>query len=384
MSLQIRMRTKKILIRISSIAMLALLFSCNKQQEKKPQRKILQQAVFASGYLEQEDEYMIAATADGTIQELNIREGDNINAGQILVRIKSDVPDTQLQEAQVVYNDARQNTAANAPQLSQIQSQINLAKTQLSQDKINYQRYADLRKKNSVSQLEFEKAEMQYKSSQSNVQVLEKNYRQVKDALKLNADRSLQQVKTQQAVLSEYSIKADKAGIVLDVLKKKGELVRKGEVVAKIGSGRHILKLFIAEDDITKLSVGQEAIVQMNNYPDTTFTATITKILPAFDQSQQSYIAEAIFVNPPQLLLSGTQLQANIKQRGTKKVLVIPSSAVIRSKYVQLKTGEEKEVKTGQKMGNWIEIKSGLTENDIILLPKGKHKKEGVTMPGSE
>jgi len=183
--------------------------------------------------------------------------------------------------------------------------------------------------------------------------------------------------------LDDYGIKADKAGIVLDVMKKKGELVRKGDVIAKIGSGRHMLKLFIAEDDITKLSIGLEAIVQMNNYPDTTFTAVITKILPAFDQSQQSYIAEAIFKNPPQLLLSGTQLQANIKQQGAKNVLVIPASAVIRSKYVQLKNGEEKEITTGQKLGSYIEVKAGLTENDVILLPKGK-KEDGITIPGTE
>jgi membrane fusion protein, macrolide-specific efflux system len=384
MSFQTEMRTKKILKGIPSIALLALSLSCNKQQETKPQRKVIQQAIFASGFLEQEDEYVIAATADGTIQELNIREGNNISAGQMLVRIKSDVSLTQLHEAQVVYADARQNASASAPQLSQIQSQISLAKAQLTHDKINYERYADLRKKSSVSQLEFEKAELQYKISRSNVQVLEKNYRQVEGALRLNAARSLQQVKTQQAALSEYSMKADKAGIVLDVLKKKGELVRKGEVIAKIGSGRHILKLFIAEDDITKLSVGLEAVIQMNNYPDTTFTASITKILPAFDQSQQSYIAEAILSNPPRLLLSGTQLQANIKQQGAKKVLVIQSSAIIRSKYVLLKNGEEKEVRTGQKMGNWIEVKSGLTEDDIILLPNGKNKTEGITMPGSE
>lgn len=360
------------------------LLSCSRQQEITPQHKTIQQAVFASGKLEQENEYIISAAADGTILELSIREGDYISKGQLLVRIDSDVSSTQLQEAQVVYNDAKQNSSSNAPQLEQIKSQINQSKNQLDLDKINYQRYADLRSKNSVSQLEYEKTELQYKASQNSLQVLEKSYKQAQDALQLNADRSLQQVKTQQAILNDYSIQADKDGIVLEVLKKKGELVRKGEVIAKIGSGKNTLKLFIAEDDITKLSIGQEAIVQMNNYPDTTFTASITKILPAFDQAEQSFTAEASFVNPPQLLLSGTQLQANIKQQGTKKVLVIPSEALIRGKYVELKNGEEKEIKTGQKSGSWVEVKQGLTEKDIILLPKGNNKEQDVAKPVTE
>ncbi len=278
------MKTNKIIVGLFFLPMFGLL-SCNSQEETTPQLKIIQQAIFASGHLEQEDEYIISATADGTIRELSIHEGDYISKGQLLVRIDSDISNTQLQEAQIVYNDAKQNSSANAPQLEQIKSQINQSKTQLNLDKINYQRYVDLRKKNSVSQLEYEKAELQYKASQSNLQVLEKSYKQAQDALQLNADRSLQQVKTQQAILNDYNIQADKEGIVLEVLKKKGELVRKGEVIAKIGSGKNILKLFIAEDDIAKLSIGQEAIVQMNNYPDTTFTASITKILPVFDET---------------------------------------------------------------------------------------------------
>lgn len=359
------------------------LYACNGKQETQPVRKSLQQAVFASGHLEQEDEYVIAATAEGTIRELNMREGDNLTAGQILVGIKSDVANAQLQEARIVYGDARKNAAPDAPQLSQLRSQIGLAKAQFDQDQLNYERYTALRNKNSVSQLEFEKAALQYKTSQSNLVSLEKNYSQVQDALRLNADKSQQQVKTQQAILSDYEISSDKPGIVLDVLKKRGELVRKGEVIARIGSGGHIMKLFIAEDDITRLSTGQRAIVQMNNYPDTTFAATITRILPAFDQTAQSYIVEAVFVSPPPLQLSGTQLQANIIQEGSRPVLVIPSAALVRGQFVQMKDGKERAIRTGQKAGSWVEVKAGLTEKDIILLPEDKNKKQGVEIPGT-
>lgn len=358
--------------------------ACNSPQETRPVRKSLRQAVFASGHLEQENEYVIAATAEGTITELYMREGDRIGAGQILVRIKSDVPSTQLRDARIVYNDARKNAAPGAPQLSQLEAQIAVARAQFDQDRINYERYTALRSKNSASQLELEKAQLTYKTSHSNLVALEQNYSQVQDALRLNAARSLQQVKTQQAILSEYETTTDHPGIVLDVLKKKGELVRKGEIIARIGSGRHIVKLFIAEDDITRLGLGQRAIIQMNNYPDTTFTATITRILPAFDQTAQSYSAEAEFVDLPPLLLSGTQLQANIMQDGVRSVLVIPSAALVRGQFVRMRDGEERAIRTGQKVGSWVEVKAGLTEKDIILLPQDdKDAKQGVELPGN-
>lgn len=358
--------------------------SCSKEEAIHPVRKTVKQAVFASGYLEQEDEYVIAATVDGTISELTIREGDSVSIDQQLLHIKSDAPNTLLREAELVYDDARRNLRTDSPQLAQIQAQIALAKEQFREDKLNYERYEKLRKSNSVSQLELEKALLQYQASESNLLSLEKNYQQVRQNLQLNADKSLEHVKNQQAILNEYTVRASKAGIVLEVNKKQGELVRKGEVIARIGSGKHRLKLFIAEDDVTKLQIGQLAIIQMNNYPDKTFTAKITRIHPAFDQSEQSYIAEALFLNPPPLLLTGTQLQANIQQEGTRKILVIPVAALLRGKYVKMSDGTERAVKTGQQIGEWIELKSGLTEKDLILLSGENDGTEGMQLPGSE
>lgn len=371
---------------LSTVFLILSISACDEAQTTvAPLYKTLQQSVFASGHLAQEDEYVIAATAEGIIQELNIREGDRVKQGSLLLRIKSEVLNTQLQDALAVHNDAVQNAQVFSPQLQQLQTQINLAKTQLEQDRLNYERYRDLRSKNSASQLELDKAEMMYKASSSNVQVLEKNFQQAQDALALNAKRSLLQVKTQQALLNEYNIRADKAGVVVNVYKKKGELVRKGEIIARIGSGPYLLKLFIAEEDITKVSIGQKLSVQMNNYPDTLFSAHLSKILPAFDQSQQSYLAEAVFEQVPPLLLSGTQLQVNIDLQDNKKILVIPSRALIRGQFVQLKDGGEKRIKVGQKLGKWVEIKAGLTTDDRIVLPKGNpEEEEGLSFPGAE
>lgn len=366
------------------IAVFTSFTACNTQQEVRVERRQLQQAVFASGHLEQEDEYVIAPSIDGTIQNITVREGDNVSSGQLLVTIKSDVQNSHLQEAQLIYEDAKRSTSAGSPQLSQLESQIAMTDVELDIARHNYERYKTLANKNSVSKSELEKAELQLSQSQTNLEILQKNYKQLKESLQLNVSRSLQQLNAQQATLAEYSVKAQKECTVLEVSKKEGELVKKGEHVLKMGSGKFKLKLFIAEEDITRLNLGQEVLVQMNNYPDTTFQAKITRILPAFDQVSQSYIAEAEFTRAPPMLLSGTQLQVNIKQSGTRSVLVIPTSALVRGHYVQLQDGKEKQIKTGQKLDNWIEVKVGLQEGEVILLPKSNTKKQGVQLPGTE
>ena len=360
------------------------LFSCGNKNEIKPVRKNIKEAVFASGQITQDDEYVVSANADGTILELPVKEGDSIKAGSFLARIKSDVQNAQVEESKLVYTDAIKNASPASPQLLQIQAQTDQAETQLALDKLNYERYLELRKSNSVSPLELENAELKYKASQNNLKVLEKSYKEAADALQLNAQRSRAQLNAQQDILNNYTLTADKPGNVINVYKKKGELVRKGEVIARIGSGPYILKLYVAEEDIVKVRPGQEAAISLNTYPDSSFTARITKILPAFNETEQSYVAEAQFINPPGIILSGTQLQANILTGVKKDVLLIPINAMVKDNAVMLKNGTERKIVTGKKYGNLIEVKSGLTENDIIKVPKAKENKKSGDMMQAE
>ncbi|GAB3800635.1 efflux RND transporter periplasmic adaptor subunit [Spirosoma humi] len=344
-----------------------VLAACHNPEKTTPQRKTIDEAVFASGHLEQENEYVVAANVDGTLQQLSIKEGDLVLAGAVLAHIKSDVPANQLTEAKLVYTDAARNASPQSPQLSQLRVQIDQANTQLEQDRTNWQRYKTLRASNSVSQLDLEKAELQYKASTSALDILKKNYQELERSLKLQAATSRTQVNRQQSLLADYQVKATRPGQVLTVYKKEGELVRKGEIIARIGSGASVMKLFVAEEDIAKIKLGQSASVQLNTYPDSIFKAQLSKIYPAFDESQQSYVVEAQLLQPPAVLFSGTQLQANVVTGTRHNVLVIPAPYLSKGKYVTLESGDQKAIVTGYKSKDWVEVRSGISDKDVIL-----------------
>ena len=96
-----------------------------------------------------------------------------------------------------------------------------------------------------MSQLEFEKIELQYKASQNNLTALEKNYKEIQNTLQLNLERSLAQLNTQKSLIQDYKITTEASGTVINVFKKQGELVRRGEAIARIGRGAYVIKLFI-------------------------------------------------------------------------------------------------------------------------------------------
>jgi multidrug efflux pump subunit AcrA (membrane-fusion protein) len=356
-------------ILLLAFGLLLLLSSCNRKETTSPIRKNINEAVFASGHIEQENNYTVSANVEGIIRSLPVKEGDTIFRGDLIVTIKNDVQNNQLQEALAVYNDAVLSASPDSPQLLHLQAQIDQAQQQLEFDKSNYLRYKDLREKNSVSRLEFEKVELQYQAAQNNLTALQKNYKEVLTALELSVERSLVQLNTQRSLLDDYQIKSEGSGTVINVYKKQGELVRRGEAVARIGSGSYIIKLFVSENDITKVAIGQPVAVNINTYPNETFQAKITKIYPGFDETEQSYIVEAQFEQLPEKMFSGTQLQANIVTGIREDVLVIPSEYVANGSLVRLRNGEEQKIETGSKNNEWVEVISGISEIDIIVIP---------------
>lgn len=352
-----------------AFAIAILLSSCQKQETTSPIRKNIEEAVFASGYIEQENNYTVSANVEGIILGLPVREGDSVIKNDLIVTIKNDVQNNQLQDALAVYNDAVFNASPDSPQLLNIQVQIDQAKQQLEFDKENYLRYKDLLEKNSVSRFDFEKAELQYQASQNNLTALQKNYAEVSNALELNVRRSFVQVNTQKSLLGDYKITTEESGTVINVFKKQGELVRRGEAVVRIGSGNYIIKLFVAENDINKIDIGQNAAVNINTYPNKTFQAKVTKIYPGFDESEQSYIVEAQFRQLPEKMFSGTQLQANILTDSRENALVVPAAYVLNGNLVRLENGSEIQITTGSRNDEWVEVISGISEQNIIVNP---------------
>jgi multidrug efflux pump subunit AcrA (membrane-fusion protein) len=347
-----------------------ILASCNQEETTSPVRKNIEDAVFASGYMEQENNYTVSAKVDGILISFAVKEGDQVHENDVIATIENDIQNNQLQDALVVYEDAVKNASPDSPQLQNIQAQIDQAEKQLAFDKENYRRYTYLWEHKTVSQFDYEKAELQYKASQNNLVVLQKNYKDVQNALALNEQRSLVQLNTQRSLLEDYNLVTEESGKVINVYKKQGELVRKGEAIAKIGSGDYIIKLFVSEDDITKVHIGQPVAVHINTYPNKTFAATITKIYPGFDETEQSYIVEAQFKQLPDRMFSGTQLQANIETGSRENVLVIPTTYISRGSYVTLENGEETQIVTGKRNNTWAEVISGITEKDVIVKPK--------------
>jgi multidrug efflux pump subunit AcrA (membrane-fusion protein) len=266
---------------------------------------------------------------------------------------------------------AKSNVQPKAPQIEQLKTQIAQAQDKLGVDSMNYARYKRLVKTQAVSNSDFENVQLQYQSSSSNLKVLQHNLADLQHQLNLSVENAKAQYNIQQENNNYYNITGRANGVVLSVAKKTGDYVKKGDVIAQVGAGKPVIKLYIAEDDIQQVKTGQQTLISLNSNKDKVIKATISKIYPSFDANEQAFIAEAAFNDQQGNLRNGTQLQCNIIVQEKKNVLVIPTYSLINGDYVMLKDSKEKTpVKTGIRTLEWTEILSGIIEKDVLIMPK--------------
>ncbi len=345
--------------------LLAMLSSCNTQETTSARQTAMIDAVFASGHIVMENEYQVTANSEGYLVAANIQEGDSVTAGMPLFQLSNEVQNEQLSSAQATYQDALQNMSENSPQQSQLRLQIEQAKAQLVIDSANYRRYQTLSKTGAVSQQEFERARVQYENSSRQVDILQKSLTDLVEKLRLNLKNAEAQLNIQKENNGDYYLSSFINGMVLQVYKNQGDLVRRGETIATIGGGKPLVKLFIAEEDIDKIKEGQLTAISLNTRGDELLDARISKIYPAFDEQQQSFICEATFLEAPKLYVH-TQLQANIIIDEKENALVIPSDYLLPGDSIMYANGEKAAVKVGIRNSDWVEIISGLDESRLI------------------
>ena len=196
--------------------------------------------------------------------------------------------------------------------------------------------------------------------------------------------------------LGETEIRAPISGIVTSKGLQVGELVTG---LSTFGSGTTIVKiedrtkmrvmLNVNEIDTAKLQKGMTAKIDVDAIPGKSYQGNVIKIAPASVQAAPGqaatdavvrYAVEIQVLDTDARLRTGMSAKCTLNVIDKKGVLTVPRS------YVQSKEGKayvftpnpskepkakpiEKEVKVGDESGSQIEILSGITEGEKLVMP---------------
>lgn len=210
--------------------------------------------------------------------------------------------------------------------------------------------------------------------AQTQIKLMEKSVKQAQIQLELSKI-NLELAKLE---FDNFSVIAPFDGIVKEANFSEGETASPGVPAISIISNDFVIKSDINETDISKVKNGQEVEFTLDAYPGQTFYGKITNI-STISKNTAGIITFEITITPAkqsqQYLKYGFSANITITVSKIENVLYVPIQAVYEEngkKYVDvLKENKEiikTQVETGSSDYDYTEIKSGLSEGDIIVL----------------
>jgi RND family efflux transporter MFP subunit len=173
--------------------------------------------------------------------------------------------------------------------------------------------------------------------------------------------------------LDRSELRAPFAGVVSERVKRVGEEVQRGEVVARVVNPDELeIRLFVPLRHVRAIRAGDVVNVTADGKP---FTATVSAIVPAGDPRSQSF---EVLVQAPAvdgLLAPGNTVDVELPLGTPQEQLAVPRDAlVIRAEgtFVYRVTAESKaqkiSVKPGVADGDWVGVEGDLKANDQVIV----------------
>lgn len=354
---------------LSFVYLILLLHSCKEKEETfKVQFKSITQSVYASGAVKSEGQYQVFPKSSGTIANIQVNEGSTVNNGTVLMTIDNKVLDYNQELSSV---NAKFNTAVNnRDKLEELYQSVQMADKKLKTDSLLFARQRKLWDQGIGSQFDYEQKELSYENSKSNYRSLKLRYHQLTKQLGLIERQTTIANKITNIQSDDRFIRSQINGKVYNLLKEVGEMVSPQTPVAIVGSGDSFyIELIVDETDITKIKLGQPVYIIMESYEGRTFDARVTKIYPIMNERTKSFTVLASFVQKPPTLYPNLSVEANILISQRDKALLVPLVYLSDNNEITLKSGEKRQVKTGLRNFEMVEIIEGLKENDEVIKP---------------
>lgn len=350
---------------------LFFMLSCKNQKEKiLPQKTRLTESVYASATIQPDSLYQVYAAVGGILERNLVEEGDLVQKGTSLVQIMNNAPKLNTENAKLTLQLAVENFSGSSAILIGLEDEIQAGSLNFQNDSINFFRQKRLWEQQIGSKVEFDNRNLAFELSRNNLNLLKSRYAHTKNELRTQVQQARNSYESSQINTKDFTVTSKISGKVYALLKEQGEIVSTMEPLAAVGSSSvFVIEMLVDEVDIVKLVVGQKALITLDAYPLEVFTAAVNKIYPRKDERSQTFMVEALFNDPPEMLYPGLAGEGNIVIAEKENTLTIPKAYLFEKNKVRTPDGIV-EVTIGLQNLDRVEILTGINENTELLIPK--------------
>ena len=223
------------------------------------ERMTIVQTVAATGKIQPEVEVNISSEVSGEIIEMPVVEGQQVNKGDLLVRINPDLIQSALTQAQASLQNVRSN-------LAQDEASLKVAE-------LTYNRNKPLFERGVISKSDWERTESEYEIAQANVK-----------SAYYNVQSSSANVKQTRDNLERTTIYAPISGTISRLNVELGERVvgtaqMAGTEIMRVADLANMeVEVDVNENDIVKIEIGDSTRVEVDAYLKKEFKGLVTEI----------------------------------------------------------------------------------------------------------
>ncbi|MGH2593129.1 MAG: efflux RND transporter periplasmic adaptor subunit [Anaerolineae bacterium] len=345
----------------------------------------------------------------GTLVELRVQVGDEVEAGEVLASI-DDAPDQeQLAQAHISLETAQLNLenaqasaagAGDADELTAARINLKQATDALAEAQANYDEVFDPardwelndpRRANSLK-AEREAAARALNNAKDNLTVAQSQYNLAVASLKdgvsqsesslrsaqLSLDQAQLSLASAQQALTDTILTAPIAGAVSAINADVGESVGTSALLTLIDMSQPLVRFWIEEGDLDKAAVGNKVTVVFEALPDQDFSGTVVRVEPVLATVDNTPAVQAwatIEVPPGSgTLLSGMNAEVEVIAAEARGALIAPAQALRElspgsyAVFVVLPNGELelRPVEVGLTDAVSAQIVSGLEAGEVV------------------
>jgi HlyD family secretion protein len=365
-----------------------------------PKLRTLTEVVNASGKIQPEMEVKISPDVSGEIVELNVKEGDNVKKGDLLLKIKPDIYLSSVERARAAVNSAKANKANNEAFLEQI-------KAKYKQTENAYKRTKTLWEQETISKAEYEVELFSYEMVKAELTAAKKSVESAMYSVQ-SAEASFSEA---QENLNKTIMYAPMSGTISMLNVEKGERVvgtmqMAGTELLRIANlDRMEVKVDVNENDIVKVKLKDTALIEIDAYLGESFKGVVTEIANSANVSGMStdqvtnFVVKILLIKDsynqlvtkmsPNPFRPGMSASVDIQTNTKRNILTIPiqcvttrADSIEKNDEIIIDPDEEikevvfivsndsaliRTVKTGIQDNKYIEISEGITEEDKII-----------------
>ena len=257
----------------------------------------------STGTVHARETAIVSAQVVGRIQQVLVREGDNVRAGQTLAVLDDAALRASVDQAQAGVKAAQQEQAA-------AQTDATLAASTLD-------RYRQLQAEKSVSPQEMDEVAQRAAAASARL-----------EAVRSQTDAARAQETGARTMLGYTRLVAPFAGVVTARMADPGTLASPGVPLLQVDeAGALQLQATVDESAIAIIHKGMKVQVAIDGASSADVTGTVAEIDPAADPASHSFTVKIDLPSSSQLRagMYGTAEFAN----GVRQAIVIPRSAVV-------------------------------------------------------